>query len=55
MPQLMTTKQVSDYLQMCKETVYELIKKGDLPAVKIGKQWRFKAEEIDAWLKEKQN
>lgn len=55
MVQWMTAKQVASHLQMCKETIYDLAKKGKLPGVKIGQQWRFNRDELETWLKEKQN
>jgi len=45
---------VCDYLKISKETVYRWIKnKPNFPAHKIGRQWRFKLSEIEAWVKEK--
>jgi len=49
--QLMTVQQVADYLQMSNDKIYDMAQKGELPALKIRQQWRFKKEEIDAWLK----
>jgi excisionase family DNA binding protein len=31
-------------------TVYRLIKAGKIPAVRVGRQWRFRKRDIDAWL-----
>jgi excisionase family DNA binding protein len=31
-------------------TVYRLIKAGKIPAVRVGRQWRFRKHDIDAWL-----
>jgi excisionase family DNA binding protein len=31
-------------------TVYRLIKAGKIPAVRVGRQWRFRKKDIDAWL-----
>jgi len=47
----MTVKQVAEYLQMSDDKIYDMAKKGELPAVKIRQQWRFDREEIDQWLK----
>ena len=51
MAEWMTVKQVAGYLQMSDDKIYDMAKKGELPAVKIRQQWRFDREEIDAWLK----
>ena len=49
--QLLTTDQLLAYLHLNLKTVYRLIKAGKLPAVRVGRQWRFKKRDIDAWLK----
>ena len=46
----LTTEEVLDYLQVNLRTVYRLIKAGKIPAVRVGRQWRFKREDLDAWL-----
>jgi excisionase family DNA binding protein len=48
--QLLTTDQVLEYLHLNLKTVYRLIKAGKLPAVRVGRQWRFKKRDLDAWL-----
>src|SRR5260370_15587355 len=45
-----TTEEVLDYLQVNLRTVYRLIKAGKIPAVRVGRQWRFRKRDIDAWL-----
>ena len=37
---LLTAQEAADYLKVKKTTVYELVKRGDLPSTKIGKQLR---------------
>ena len=46
----MTTEEVLEYLQVNLRTVYRLIKMGQLPAVRVGRQWRFRKRDVDAWL-----
>ena len=46
----LTTEEVLDYLQVNLRTVYRLIKAGRIPAVRVGRQWRFRKRDIDAWL-----
>ena len=46
----MTTEEVLGYLQVKLRTVYRLIKAGKIPAVRVGRQWRFRKRDIDAWL-----
>lgn len=39
------------YLGVTKDTIRNWIKKSDMPAHKIGKLWKFKRSELDAWVK----
>src|SRR5687768_6811330 len=46
----LATEEVLAYLQVNLRTVYRLIKAGKIPAVRVGRQWRFRKRDIDAWL-----
>src|SRR5258706_1058679 len=46
----LTTEEVLEYLQVNLRTVYRLIKAGKIPAVRVGRQWRFRKRDVDAWL-----
>ncbi|MFN2446364.1 MAG: response regulator [Vicinamibacterales bacterium] len=46
----LTTEEVLEYLQVNLRTVYRLIKAGKIPAVRVGRQWRFRKRDIDIWL-----
>jgi excisionase family DNA binding protein len=50
----LTTEEVLAYLQVNLRTVYRLIDAGKLPAVRVGRQWRFRRRDIDAWLDREQ-
>ena len=50
----LTTEEVLEYLQVNLRTVYRLIKAGRIPAVRVGRQWRFRKSDIDAWLESQQ-
>jgi len=52
-PEILTVKQLADYLQMDEHTIYRLAKNGKIPAMKIGAEWRFKKNLIDKWIEEK--
>ena len=52
---LLTLEQVASYLNINKFTIYRLINQKKMPAFKVGNQWRFKQEIIDAWLMAKAN
>lgn len=46
-----SVEDVAGHLRVSKETVYRWLEKGKIPAHRLGKQWRFKASEVDDWLK----
>ncbi len=46
----LTTDEVLNYLQVNLRTIYRLIKSEKIPAVRVGRQWRFRKRDIDAWL-----
>src|SRR3989337_1427494 len=46
----LTTEEVLEYLQVNLRSVYRLIKAGKIPAVRVGRQRRFRKRDIDAWL-----
>lgn len=47
---LMTFKDLKEYLQMGRTSLYKMIRNREIPFYLIGKEYRFKAEEIDAWM-----
>ena len=47
---LMTTKELAEYLQLDRMTIYKLLKSGDIPANRVGHQWRFFRSDIDSWI-----
>ena len=49
----LTTEEVLEYLNVNLRTVYRLIKAGSIPAVRVGRQWRFRKRDIDQWLEGK--
>jgi len=51
----MTVQNVAEYLNVDPKTVYRMVNRGDLPGFKVGGSWRFKNEDLDAWIaKQKQ-
>ena len=53
--QIMTPKEAAKYLGLHLVTVYRLIKKGALPCFRVGGQWRFKKDLLDAWIADNTN
>lgn len=50
MEKLMTLEEVAKYLRLSVHTLYKMAEQRRIPALKAGKQWRFKKEEIDKWM-----
>lgn len=49
---LLTVKQVAEYLQLKESTIYSWAQDGRIPAIKIGRTWRFRRADLDAWLQQ---
>ena len=47
---LLTIDEVLGYLNVTSRTIYRLIRIGELPAVRIGRQWRIRRTDLDHWL-----
>ncbi len=50
---LMSAKELSEYLDIELRTLYRYISGGEIPAIKMGKQWRFRRVDIENWLEER--
>jgi len=48
--QILTLEEVSKYLKLHRATVYKMARAGKIPALKVGKVWRFKRARVEAWL-----
>lgn len=51
MDKWLTLEQIAEYLQISTSSIYKMAQKGKIPAYKVGRQWRFRKEEIDKWIK----
>lgn len=49
-PELMTLKEVAEYIRLNEKTVSRLAQKGEIPALRAGRHWRFDRAAIDAWM-----
>jgi len=53
MENIMTLEEVAKYLKMKPQTIYLWAQKSNIPAVKLGKEWRFRKDVIDEWLNQR--
>jgi excisionase family DNA binding protein len=47
---ILTIKQVADYLKVTERTIYRLAAAKQIPAFKVGGSWRFRKADIDSWI-----
>jgi len=48
--EILTLPEVAQLLKVAEKTVYTMAQKGELPAFKVGGQWRFRRADLDAWI-----
>jgi excisionase family DNA binding protein len=46
----LTLDELAEYLKLSRTKLYRMAQKGEIPASKIGTQWRFNRKEIDDWV-----
>jgi excisionase family DNA binding protein len=51
--EILTAKEVAEYLNIHPLTVHRYAREGKIPAFKIGTDWRFHKRYIERWIKEK--
>jgi excisionase family DNA binding protein len=49
-PTYLTARDVQDLIRVDRSTIYRMAESGRLPAIKVGRQWRFPADQVEAWL-----
>lgn len=50
--EILTIKDVADYLKVTERTIYRLAGAKKIPAFKVGGTWRFSRIDIDSWIKQ---
>jgi excisionase family DNA binding protein len=53
--QLMSIRDVAEFLQLNQTTVYAWAQQGILPGYKLGRTWRFRPSELETWLEKRRN
>ncbi len=51
---IMTIKEVSEFLKLKEKTAYALAARGDIPGFKVGGSWRFRKSELEKWIKQQE-
>ena len=50
----LTPEDVAMLLQIDRETVYRMARRGDLPAFKVSSRWRFLPSRLQRWMEEQE-
>jgi excisionase family DNA binding protein len=53
MDKFLTIAEVSQTLRLKPQTLYKMIKEGEIPAVRVGSQWRIPEEKFQEWINQK--
>jgi excisionase family DNA binding protein len=53
--EILTLPEVAALLKVAEKTVYTMAQKAEMPAFKVRGQWRFKREDIDAWIEQQKS
>lgn len=48
--EIMTLKEVAEYLKLAEKTAYRLAAEGKIPGFKVGGSWRFRKDVIENWI-----
>ena len=49
---ILTIKEVAEYLKVTERTLYRPAQEGKIPAFKVGASWRFRRSDLDTWMDE---
>lgn len=53
--EILTLKEVAEYLKLTEKTAYRLAAEGKLPGFKVGGSWRFKRTDLNTWIESQKN
>jgi excisionase family DNA binding protein len=51
---MLTLPEVAKLLRVHESTIYRLLRRRELPAFKIGRDWRFRRDSIERWMRERE-
>ena len=51
---IMTMKELADYLKIAEKTAYRFASEKKVPGFKVGNAWRFRKSEVDNWIKKQE-
>lgn len=54
MNRVLTLEEVAELLRVHRSTVYRLLRKREIPAFKMGADWRFNEASIESWIKRRE-
>jgi excisionase family DNA binding protein len=52
---ILTIKEVAEYLKIKEKTAYALAAKGEIPGFKVGGSWRFDKDDIQQWIEKQKS
>lgn len=52
---ILTLKEVADYLKLAEKTAYRLAAEGKLPGFKVGGSWRFRTSDVETWIEKQKS
>jgi len=53
--EILTPREAAEYLGIHVQTIYRLLKNGEIPGRKVGGVWRFRKDVLDSWLSYERN
>jgi len=53
--EILTIKEIAEYLKLNEKTAYRLASEGKLPGFKVGGSWRFKRVDLEKWIEEQKD
>jgi excisionase family DNA binding protein len=52
--EILTIRELAQYLKVNERTIYRLVSVKKIPAFKVGGSWRFRQSDVDTWIEENQ-